>query len=56
MQLSDVHCKRDVRGWASEEVLAAQERAAEKDGLDEISYARQREAIYNQFIVAGRRR
>ena len=26
-----------------------------QEGLDEITYARQREAIYNQFIVAGRR-
>jgi len=33
------------------EVLQAQEAAAEKDRVDEDTFCRQREAIYNQFLV-----
>eukprot|EP00434_Breviolum_minutum_P018946 symbB.v1.2.016707.t2/scaffold1282.1/size127056/2 len=36
------------------EVLAAQEKAASEAQVDDVTYARQREAIYNQFIMAGR--
>ncbi|CAK9075244.1 unnamed protein product [Durusdinium trenchii] len=36
------------------EVLAAQEKAAAEAGVDDITYARQREAIYNQLLMGGR--
>merc|ERR1712151_204037 len=39
------------QGKTLQEVLEAQEKAADEGGVDEDTWCRQREAIYNQFLT-----
>merc|ERR1712187_856502 len=41
-------------GKTLQEVLASQEKAADEAGVDEDTWCRQREAIYNQFLTGSR--
>merc|ERR1712187_20406 len=41
-------------GKTLQEVLEAQEKAADEGGVDEDTWCRQREAIYNQFLTGSR--